>query len=93
MKILFLLPVYAVALLKPKLCIHCKHFISDNDTNEFGKCVLFPRIENKYNYLVTGVQDNDYEFCSISRKYDDMCGEEGNMFKKKHVSKYKGMYS
>ena len=35
-----------------KFCIHCKHFITDNKENIFGKCKMFPQIENKLNYLM-----------------------------------------
>jgi hypothetical protein len=49
MKFLFLLIVPIFSL---KLCINCKHFIPDNKENIFGKCKMFPQIENKLNYLM-----------------------------------------
>ena len=48
MKFLFLLivPIFSF-----KFCIDCKHLITDNKENIFGKCKMFPQIENKINYL------------------------------------------
>ena len=86
---LILLPaVYSKASIKPKpkLCIQCKHFIPDNDTGEFGKCSLFPRVEGKINYLVNGENKGEYYYCSTARNSPRMCGEEGEHYKKKRVS-------
>ena len=85
-----ILPIFA---LKPKLCIHCKHFINDNTDSKFGKCALLPNEEiniNKY-FLVNGINENEakylnpenYNYCCISRNNPDMCGEEGKFYKKK----------
>ena len=79
-----ILPV--LSFMKEKLCIHCKYFIGND---KFGKCAMFPKIENKINYLISGVQENEYNACSVARLHDDMCGEYGLFFKKKHISKYK----
>jgi len=74
--------------IKPKLCINCKYFITDNDTGKFGKCSLFPKKAVKINYLVNGINgindinDNEYYFCSTSRDTNDMCGEEGKYFER-----------
>ena len=43
---LFIVPIFSL-----KLCINCKHFIPDKE-NIFGKCKMFPQIENKLNYLM-----------------------------------------
>ena len=67
--------------LTQNLCINCKFFKSDS-IKKYGKCELFPIIiENKY-YLVDGKIDqiNDYEYCSVARKYQDMCGKEGKLY-------------
>ena len=76
-------------IIKPKLCIDCKFFRGDFLLgNKFGKCSKFP-IEDDYDdrdYLVDGIKGNkkiDYTYCSISRKYNHMCGENGNLFEKK----------
>jgi hypothetical protein len=71
--------------IKPKLCINCKHFITDNDTGKFGKCSLFPKKEGKINFLVNGVNDTLYYYCSISRELNDMCGEEGKFYTPLHI--------
>ena len=68
----------------PKLCINCKFFINSvTSENKNGKCSLFPREENNLNFLVSGVQDNDYSYCTTARGFADMCGEEGKKYKKK----------
>lgn len=76
--------------IKPKLCINCKYFITDNHSGEFGKCSLFTRkIFESYNYdfLVNGInkdETKDYLYCSIVRAASDKCGIEGKM----HIRKY-----
>ena len=62
---------------KPKLCINCKYFISDKQTDEFGKCSLFPKKEANINYLVNGIIKEEYYFCSVARSMNDMCDKEG----------------
>ena len=32
--------------LKLKLCINCKHFMTDHNTGEYGKCSLFLKEKN-----------------------------------------------
>jgi hypothetical protein len=79
----------------PKLCINCKYIIKNDikDDNKmiYSKCSFFPRLENSANFLVSGVEDKDYFFCSTARQYDNMCGKEGKNYKKnvskKHLSK------
>jgi hypothetical protein len=75
------------AQMKPKLCIDCKFYKKDFfTTSEFGKCTLFPRKTENDNFLVNGMNVNnniDYLYCSISRKYEDMCGKEGKFYEKK----------
>ena len=65
-----------------KICINCKYFISDNRNGIFGKCSFFPTSEGKVNLLVTGVNKDEYYFCSTARDSNDMCGEEGKYYKK-----------
>ena len=78
--------------LKTKFCFNCKYFIKENNKNEidnvsnkFGKCSLFPTTNYDRYYLVTG-KDNilEYNYCSIVRDDEKMCGKEG----KKHIRKY-----
>jgi hypothetical protein len=69
--------------LKPKLCINCKYFLTDNDTGKFGKCSLFPRKEDDIYNLVNGIQIkniNEYYYCSASRELEHLCGLEGKMY-------------
>ena len=86
-----ILPIMSLKQTKPKLCINCKHFIPDNSSGKFGKCSFFPRNEeNKMYYLVNGMNEETekkYNYCSISRNTNDMCGEEGKYYKKKIVKK------
>lgn len=83
-----ILPIFSLKNIKHKLCINCKYFITDNNNNDkFGKCTLFPRKENDNFFLVTGITEDkiiEYHYCSVSRESNNMCGKEGNMFKKKY---------
>jgi len=86
--ILFL-PILSLKEMKPKLCVKCKYFITDNDTDRFGKCSLFPKKENDIYNLVNGIhKDNiEYHYCAVSRSIEDLCGKEGKMYKKKYIKK------
>ena len=76
--------------IKPNLCVNCKFFTKDFFTmNKFGKCALFPKEDqeddNRY-FLVDGTKTNnkqEYNFCSIARKYERMCGQEGKFYEEK----------
>jgi len=77
--------------IKPKLCLNCKHFITDNLDSKFGKCSLFIEKE-KFNFytLVNGISENtdiEYHYCATVRNSEDMCGKEGKMHKRKYVKK------
>jgi hypothetical protein len=51
--------------------------------NKYGKCSLFPKTDIDID-LVTGINKNaKYQFCSIARDYDNMCGKEGTKYIKK----------
>jgi len=80
-----ILPIISLKKNKPKLCINCKYFIADNDNGKFGKCSLFLKQNGKINYLVNGINEGEYFYCSTSRDSDTMCGEEGKYYKKKIV--------
>lgn len=73
--------------IKPKLCCDCKFFIKDFMTmNKFGKCALFPKDHEGDNmdYLVDGVKSKaDLTYCSIARRYANMCGPEGAFYEQK----------
>lgn len=70
--------------LTPKLCIHCKHFMSSVHGNEFGKCRIFPKNDNGDHYFVTGKNDveKDFSYCSTARRYESLCGNNGKYFEK-----------
>ena len=77
--------------LVPKLCIHCKHFITDNEGDQYATCSLFPRTTINNGYLVTGVEEekkpSEYAFCSVARNFDNMCGLDGKLYQKKRKPK------
>ena len=82
-----LLPVCSLKQIKPKLCIHCKFFIPDTDSDKFSKCSLFQKQEGKVLFLINGIyQNEEFYFCSTARSSDNMCGEEGKCFAKKRRS-------
>jgi hypothetical protein len=75
---------------KPKLCINCKHFISNTGDSKFGKCGLFPINKSGIYYLVNGIKENmDYDYCKTARSFSNLCGENGELYKKKYVKKQK----
>jgi hypothetical protein len=90
LSVLFL-QVLSFNVIKPKLCLNCKHFITDNDTGKFGKCSLFNiKEENYFYFLVNGISENkniEYHYCRTSRIREDMCGKEGKMHKRKYIKK------
>ena len=68
----------------PKLCIHCKFYMKPLfSRNEFGKCSLFVLKKDMDTDFIIGKNENktEYNYCSIARKYDYMCGEEGINYK------------
>jgi hypothetical protein len=75
--------------IKPKLCINCKYFITDNVSDKFGKCLLFLKEKNDIYNLVNGIhKDNiEYHYCSVARGDEQKCGKEGKMYKKKYTKK------
>jgi len=87
---LLFLQIFSFKVIKPKLCINCKYFITDNDTGKFGKCSLFPKKENNIYTLINGIHDNtnnEYFFCSVARVSENWCGPEGKLYKKKYTKK------
>ena len=70
--------------MKYKVCLNCKFFRNTfmND-NKYGKCYLFPIPNNTTTNLVVGFENIEYYLCSIARQYNDMCGKEGKMYKKR----------
>ena len=69
-----------------KLCVDCQHFIPDKWDGQYGRCYLFPKIEDNDSFLVNGLRKDiiiEYRYCSTARKYQDMCGEIGKLYKEK----------
>lgn len=80
----FILPVFSLKEITPKLCINCKFFINSiTHDNTQGKCYLFPKEKNNIIVLVTGIEHDNYYYCCNARKFDHMCGVEGKMYKNK----------
>ena len=80
--------IFTANTLEPKFCVDCKHFKYDFFSGkQFGRCALFPLVKEKDRYyLVNGKYKNkhlEYNYCSIARDYNDMCGAEGKLFEKK----------
>ena len=76
--------------IKPKLCVNCKYFITDKHDNKFGKCSLFIKEEDDNFRLVNGVFEDkniEYQYCSVMRGIEWMCGKDGKMYKKKYTKK------
>jgi hypothetical protein len=82
-----LLSLFSASQTGPKLCIDCKFyrrpFFSSTD---FGKCSAFIKEYHDDYFLINGVSSSkktDYYFCSTSRNFEDMCGEEGRCYEQK----------
>ena len=93
LSVLFL-QVLSFNVIKPKLCINCRYFITDNVDSKFSKCSLFTKEENVNNYyvLVNGISENkiiEYHYCRTSRQIETMCGKEGKMYKRKYIKREK----
>ena len=81
-----ILSTFSATQIKPKLCVDCKFFKSSFlNNNKLGKCYMFPIAEKEEFFLVDGIKraNNDYNYCSISRLYDEMCGKDGKLYEKK----------
>lgn len=89
LSILFL-PIFCLQEIKPKFCINCRYFITDNNNYKYAKCSLFQRKENDIYRLISGMHEdknNEYQYCSVARDVENMCGLEGKMYKKKYTKK------
>jgi hypothetical protein len=74
----------------PKFCIDCKFFKNNFLTgSEYAKCSAFPIIEiekDNANFLVNGYKKDskkEFEYCSIARKFEHLCGKEGKFYERK----------
>ena len=80
-----ILPIFSLKQNTVKLCINCKYFITDNDNGKYAKCSLFSKDEGLINYLLNGINENEYYYCSIVRGNEKYCGKEGTKYKKKYI--------
>jgi len=88
--ILFIILLSAYSLEK-KICINCKFFKNTLfSSDKYGRCSLFKKslVEENDFFLVNGKnikknKDDEYNFCIIAKKYEDMCGNKGKLFEKK----------
>jgi len=81
----------------PRFCKNCKYFVPEltfEGSTEYSKCSLFNTTTTLTNnrYLVTGVDDGprvhvEYTYCSTARTFQNMCGQEGKMYKRKYVKR------
>ena len=53
-------------------------------STKYGKCSLFTTEEANKSFLVDGIDRTriEYQYCSIARNFDDMCGQEGKFYVK-----------
>jgi len=78
---------------EPKFCKDCKHvrreffdvIISPFRPYRFAKCSLIAMEKNAdANYLSEGhLHQDELQYSSIARKYNDMCGEKGKFWEAK----------
>lgn len=76
-----ILQVLSFKKIETKICINCKHFIKGNHNYKFGRCSLFPIIEEYINRL----NIDEYNNCTTARTFESMCGQEGKMYEKKSI--------
>ena len=79
-----IIPFFSLNEITPKLCVNCKFFMNNFISGKkYGKCSFFPKTEMDIDLVTGSKKDAKYQFCSIARDYDNMCGKEG----KQYVSK------
>ena len=83
-----IIPIFSLEKSTTNLCINCKFFKNDlifsiMNENKYGKCLAFPIEKDDNDFLVTGIKKIEYNFCTIARTYEDMCGKEGKMYEMK----------
>ena len=83
---------------KPKHCANCQHFIANqNNDLSYGRCRLYPKDDNYLHemaYVVSGTKKNvaeEYNFCTIIRMDEKLCGMAGKMHKRKYIKKAKNL--
>ena len=70
---ILIMPIFSFKEIKAKICINCKYFITDNDTDKYGRCMLY-KIEGEKCYtLVNGNiigNKNEYQYCVVARQME-----------------------
>jgi hypothetical protein len=82
-----ILSVFSFTENKPKLCINCKYYISDNNKGSLSKCSFFQQEEDKVRFLVNGIRKTEeikHHYCYTARSFNNLCGEDGNMYVRKY---------
>jgi hypothetical protein len=67
-------------IITPKYCINCIYLVHDKTYPEYSTCSKFPINDKDDHFLVTGeiqIKNIKYNYCSVARKFDHMCGEKG----------------
>jgi hypothetical protein len=82
-EVLKAVPLFLVNQNGEKFCKDCKFFKKDFlSQTKFGHCSNFP-YQQTDDYLVDGIKDmspSSYNYCSVARSSDRMCGPEGKFF-------------
>ncbi len=85
---IYFLLLFVLSVNAEKFCINCKYFKKPLFSHlDFAKCLVFPKeISNKNDYLVSGNKkiEYNYNYCSIARGYENMCGQDGKYYEKKN---------
>ena len=81
-----------------KFCINCKHYIPNKniflypENSKYSYCRKFPYEDNSdYNYYLVNNDEKynkiveNYYYCSLARKSNLMCGEEGKYYEEKLI--------
>ena len=66
--------------------MNCKHFRWSVFGNQYSTCERFKRLKDESIECVDGsvpVKRTENTFCSISRKYEHLCGKEGKSFQQR----------
>jgi hypothetical protein len=81
-----ILTAYSVTSIKPKLCIDCKFYKRNFLNSKYSKCTALKRVVFDNSFLINGIKIKsvlDYEYCSIARTYNNLCGEDPKLYEKK----------
>jgi hypothetical protein len=82
---IFFLLLFILSANAEKFCVNCKHFKPAIISHPvFAKCKLFPKeLDNNSDFLVLGNPKKEYNYCSIARQNENMCGTDGKCYEKK----------